>query len=65
MLIERPLHDRALDTLAAAVNEPYLLESRRVSGAHILLDNVRDIARRERMKVERVFDRDFVHQLEF
>ena len=65
MLLERVLDHAALDTLAASVNEPDLSESRCVSSTQILLNDVRDIARRERVEVEGVFDRDFVHQREF
>lgn len=58
MLFERLLDDAALHTFAASVNQPDLLEPCFVSGGHILVNDGLDVAWRERVKVERVFDRD-------
>jgi hypothetical protein len=57
---ERLLDDSALDSLAAAVNETNLAEAGGMSGCHVFVDDRLDIAWRERVKVERVFDRDAV-----
>jgi hypothetical protein len=62
MTIKRLLHDPSLDAFPAAVDEAYLSESRRVRGPHILFNDIGDVAWRESVKIERVFDRDFVHK---
>ncbi len=61
MLFERPLHHRALDALAAAVDQPHFTEASLVRSAHIFLHDVHDLTRREGMQVEEVFDRNLVH----
>jgi len=60
MALERLLDDAALDPFPAAVDESDLAESGRVGRRHVFLDDRRDIAGREGMEVERVFDRDAV-----
>jgi hypothetical protein len=61
VLIEGSLHHRTLHASAPPVDQPHLAEASLVRGPHVLLHNVNDIARREGMKVERIFDRQFVH----
>jgi hypothetical protein len=56
--LERCLHDPTLNAVAAAVNEPDLLQARRCRRVDILGDNRGNIARREGMKIELVFDRN-------
>jgi hypothetical protein len=56
--LERLLHDPALDALAAAVNEAHFAQSRLVGGVHVLFDDGRDVARGERVQVDRVLDGD-------
>ena len=58
MVFERPLHDGTLHALAASVNESNLGEARCVRCVDVLLDDRRDVARRERVKIERLFDRN-------
>ena len=60
MPLERLLNDASLDALAAAVNQPDLTKTSFVRGVDVLLDDRRDVARRERVQVEVVFDRDAV-----
>jgi hypothetical protein len=60
MPLECLLNDASLNALAAAVNQPDLAKSGFVCRVDVLLDNGRDVARRERVKVEVVFDRDAV-----
>jgi hypothetical protein len=38
------------------VNQPHLAEARLVGRLHVLVDDRRDVARRERVQVERVLD---------
>ena len=52
MAFERVLDDPALDALAAPVNQPDLSQARLVRGSNVLLDNRRDVSRRERMEIE-------------
>jgi len=56
MVFERLLDDPALHALAASVNQPHLAEAGFVCGSDVLDDHRRDIARREGMEVERIFD---------
>jgi hypothetical protein len=49
--LERRLNDPALHAAAAAVHEADFDHSRRRSGAHVLLDDGRNIARRECVQV--------------
>jgi hypothetical protein len=58
MSVERLLHDPALNTLAASVNQSHLTKPSLVGGGYVLLDHGRDISWRKRVEVERVFDRN-------
>ena len=60
VVFERLLDDGALHALAAAVNQPHLAQARFMCGVHVFDDDRRDVAWRERMQVERVFDRDLL-----
>ena len=51
------MDDRALDADAAAVDQADLTEAAFVSRPKVLLDHRRDVARGERVQVERVIDR--------
>src|SRR6185369_11315562 len=55
--LERLLHDAALDSLAAAVNEAHFAQSTLPSRVDVLLDDRLDVAWRERVKIKAVFDR--------
>ena len=55
---EQRLDDRALDARTAAVDQPHLGEAAGMSGLEVLRDDGRNVAGRERVKVERVLDRD-------
>ena len=50
------LHDGALHALAAAVNQPDLAQPGLVGRVDVFLDDRRDVARGERVQVERAFD---------
>ncbi len=54
---QRP-HDPALDAGAATVDQPHLGEAAGVSGLEVLGNDGRNVARGERVQVERVLDRD-------
>ena len=56
--LERCLYGPTLNAAAAAVNQPDLLQARRCRRVDILADNRGNIARREGMKIELVFDRN-------
>ena len=58
MTIERLLHDPALHTLAAPVNQSDLAQAGFVCCRHVLLDNRRHVAWCERMEVDRGLDRN-------
>ena len=60
MLLECLLNDAALNAFAASVDQPHFSEPGFVRGIDVLFDDRCDVARRERVEVERVFDRDFV-----
>ena len=60
MLLERLLNDAALNALAASVDQPHFAEPGFVRGIDVLFDDGCDVARRERVEIERVFDRDLV-----
>ena len=49
MLIQCLLHPRALDALAAAVDQPHFTEPCLMRGAHIFLHDVHDLTRFERV----------------
>lgn len=64
---EQPLHGRALDALASPVNQPHDREACLVRGHQVLFDDRDDVARRERVQIDRVFDRNadrtiFIHR---
>jgi len=52
------LHDRALDSTATAVDQADFREAASVGGFQIVVDHARHVARRERVEVERLLDRD-------
>ena len=58
MVLERLLDDPALNTFAASVNQPHLAKAGFMRGADVLDDDRRNIARRERVKIDPVFDGD-------
>jgi len=60
MPLERLLNDASLNALAAAVNQPDLTQSGVVRRGDVLLDDRCDVAWRERVQVEVVFDWDAV-----
>ena len=60
MLLEDGLDDRALRAAAASVNQAKFPQAGLVRGAYVLIDDGRDVARRERMEVELPFDGDAV-----
>ena len=61
--IERRLHDAPLDAAAPPVYETHFSKTSVVRGAHVFLDNDRDVTRAERVKVELGLDRDGVWQV--
>jgi hypothetical protein len=62
MPIEGGLDDAALDAPAAAVDQAHPAQPRLVCGTNVLLDHRRDVTRRERVEVDRVFDGDSMWQ---
>ena len=58
MPVERGLHDAALDSSAAPVNEADFGESRGCSSVHVLGDDGRNVRGCERVEVELAFDRN-------
>ena len=60
MAIEDLVNDPALNAFAASVNESDLGEARSVRRVDVLVDDRRDVARRERVKIERAFDRNLL-----
>src|SRR5262245_31923433 len=56
MLLERGLHDAALNATAASVHEPHVLQSRVRRRVHVFLDDRRNVPRRERVEVQLRFD---------
>ncbi len=59
MVLERLLDDPALNTFATSVNQPHFAKAGFMRGADILDDDRRNIAWRERVKIDRVFYWDF------
>jgi hypothetical protein len=57
MSIESRLHPAALDSRPAAVNQPHFPQTGCVGRLDVLLDDGGDVARVERVQVERVLDR--------
>ncbi len=60
MTLERLLNDASLNALAAAVNQPDLTKTSFMCRRDVLLDDRCDVAWRERVQVEVVFDGDAV-----
>jgi hypothetical protein len=58
MVLERLLDDPALNTFAASVNQPHFAKAGFMRGADVLDDDRRHVARRERVEIDRVFDRN-------
>ena len=58
MVLERLLDDPALNTFAASVNQPDFSKAGFMRGADVLDDDRRNVARRERVEIDRVFDRN-------
>ena len=58
MPLERRLHQPALHPSAAAVDQPDFAQAGRVRLADVLIDHRWNVARMERVKVERVLDGD-------
>lgn len=56
MVFQCLLHDAALNALAASVNQPHLAQACFVCRGHVLGDDGGDVARREGVEVDRVFD---------
>jgi hypothetical protein len=52
MVLERLLDDPALNTFAASVNQPHFAKAGFMRGADVLDDDRRNVARRERVKIE-------------
>ena len=52
MTIERGLNDAALDAATAAVHQPHFRQPCCHRGIHVLVDDRRDIARREGVKIK-------------
>lgn len=50
-----------LDAFAAPVNQPDLVEAFFLSLEQVLVDDARDVARREKVQVDRSLDRNDVH----
>ena len=59
MVLKRLLDDPALNALAAPVNQTHLAQASFVSGADVLDDDRCNVARRERVEIDRVFYWDF------
>jgi len=58
MTLERGLHETALNAAPAPVDEPHLAQTGGGRRRHEFDDDRRDVARREGMQVDLVFDRD-------
>jgi len=58
MLLERVLDDAALHAFPASVNQAHFAQTRLMRGVDVLLDDRRNITRRERVEIDRVFDGD-------
>ena len=58
--LQRLLNDASLNAFAAAVNQPDLTQTRVIGRVDVLLDDRGDVAGREGVQVEVVFDRDTV-----
>ena len=60
MVLECLLHDASLDAFTASVNQPHFAQAGFMRGTDVLLDNRRNVARRERVEIERLFDWDLL-----
>jgi hypothetical protein len=60
MVLECLLDDASLNALAASVNQPHFAQAGFMRGTDVLLDDRCDVARRERMEIDRVFDGDLL-----
>ena len=58
MTFERGLDDAALHAASAAVDESHLPQTRSAAAVTILLDDRRDVARREGVEIDFAFDRN-------
>ena len=58
MPVERRLHDPALHAAPAPVDEAHFAEAAPGGGVDVLADDRRDVARRERVEIQRILDRD-------
>ena len=58
MGVEQGPDERALHADAAAVDQPDLTEPARGSRLEILVDDRGNVARRERVEIQRILDRD-------
>ena len=58
MARENGLHDLSLDADAATVDQPHLGKPSGVCGVQVFGDDRGDVARRERVQIERILDRD-------
>ena len=58
MAFERLLDDPALHAFTAAVNQAYLSQPGFMRRVDVLLDHGGNVARRERMQVDSIFERD-------
>jgi hypothetical protein len=58
MAIERRLNDPALDAASASMNQPHFRPAFFHGGIEIVADDRRNVARRERMKIELALDRN-------
>jgi len=56
VLLEDGLHNRALGAAAAPVDQAQFLQTGLVRGAYVLLDDGRDVPRREGVEIELGFD---------
>jgi hypothetical protein len=58
MSVERRLHDAALDSSTAAVDQPHFRQAGGRCGVHVLGDEGRNVGGSERVEVELAFDRN-------
>jgi hypothetical protein len=56
--LERRLHDAALHAPPAPVNQPHLAQTGFNRGVDVIGDDTRDVARRERVKIQLALNRD-------
>jgi hypothetical protein len=63
MALERRLNDPALYPAPAPVNQPHVAQPGGRGGVDVVGDDIRNIARRERMQVQLALDRDATRSL--